>query len=689
MASPNVTRATTSTTTLSTSASSTTCTTSPPTTKARKSTTTSDTNTEHSYSSSIANLESLSSKEKRFHFLKIKCDRIRHFILQGRAPPGLSRGEMRNLRNQAKVHILDRAKETLYYTGGKVDIKKRVVTDMEEVNDIMKHCHTNNPAGGHSGINGTLTKISQHYTWNGMKEDVSNFVSSCERCKGGDRAKNRAPLAKTMKLKLTQALEVVGMSFIGPLPASNEGCKFVLAFTDYYTKFVDFFPLKTKSITGVTWCIKTYIYRWGTPKSLLLSQDEDYITQLNTEIGKSLNFPGLIVTSSDHPQTSSLSERTSQMLTTHLNQLVTEKPDNWARNLEELAYSIRTQEQTPTKSSPFFLMFGRHPRSSAEMESITDLMSMDVADHGNTVEPSRRGAEFSQRSAHLTQLDDEFRSHWKGTCLDSAYQILQMADYENLKFRTETTEDNEYMVITKIGTFGVVGLPTDLASLTLDRHGKLTYQAVYQQAVEHRLFDGEAFDVATFCGLLRKLTRTRFCRGIPEAHIADGDMHCVKTLGYPVLRYQAEKCQIFYEQSGSSNTNSESNNSRTPYRCVSCKYASKFLLKKNKLAKHPVQNRRELKRPLPMADFYSEVTPRGSSEWIDRSKDRCPQPGGNVLPDPMNTRPHVGTLANNDCHDFRDIVQAINSECNVDLSDVVFNSPTHVNSVERLPSDIR
>ncbi|XP_038053160.1 uncharacterized protein LOC119725702 [Patiria miniata] len=670
MDSNNMTTTTTSSSTLSTSTS---------TNSTSTTTSTSDNVTEHSYSTNMVDLDTLSPKEKRFHFLKLKCERIRHFILHGRPPPGMNTSEVRNLRNQVKAHILDRAKQTLYYTGGKVDIKKRVVVDMDEVNDIMKHCHSN-PAGGHSGINGTLTKISQHYTWNGMKEDVSNFVSSCERCQTGDRNKNKATPAKTMKLKLTQALEVVGMNFIGPLPVSNEGCKFVLAFTDYYTKFVDFFPLKTKSNVGVTWCIKTFIYRWGAPKGLLLSQDDDYIIQLNTEIGKSLNFPGLIVTSSDHPQTSSISERTNQMLTTHLNKLVSEYPDNWARNLEELAYSIRTQEQLPLKSSPFFLMFGRHPRSSSGMEPVIDFMNID----SNSIDTnSRGGAEFPKQSMRVPQFDDEYQTQWRGTCLDSAYQILQMAEYESLKFRTETTDDNEYMVITRTGTFGAVGLPTDLASITLDRHGKLTYQAVYQQAVEHRLFDGEAFDVAMFCGLLRKLTKMRFCRGIPEAHITDGDMHCVKTLGYPVLRYQAEKCQIFYEQ-----TSNDSNNSRTPYRCVSCKYASKFLLKKNKQGKLLVQNKRELKRTLPMGDYYSEMSSRGPRDWMDREKERCQQ-GGNVLGGSMGSRPHEATIPNNDCHDLRDIVQAINSECNVDLSDVVFSGPSHVSNVDRMPDNMQ
>ena len=31
--------------------------------------------------------------------------------------------------------------------------------------------------GGHSGVNATLFKVSSHYHWNGMKEDIQEYVS--------------------------------------------------------------------------------------------------------------------------------------------------------------------------------------------------------------------------------------------------------------------------------------------------------------------------------------------------------------------------------------------------------------------------------------------------------------------------------------------------------------------------------
>lgn len=46
--------------------------------------------------------------------------------------------------------------------------------------------------------------------------------------------------------------------FQGPLPTTDAGHKYVLTITDYYTKFVDFYPLKEKAAIGVARRIKTY-----------------------------------------------------------------------------------------------------------------------------------------------------------------------------------------------------------------------------------------------------------------------------------------------------------------------------------------------------------------------------------------------------------------------------------------------
>lgn len=64
----------------------------------------------------------------------------------------------------------------LIYIGTKKDLRKKVVTEISEISEILNPYHSK-PMGGHSGINNTLAKISQYYIWSGMKEDVVEYVS--------------------------------------------------------------------------------------------------------------------------------------------------------------------------------------------------------------------------------------------------------------------------------------------------------------------------------------------------------------------------------------------------------------------------------------------------------------------------------------------------------------------------------
>ena len=64
----------------------------------------------------------------------------------------------------------------LYYTGGKEVIRRKVVLTIEEIGEILHHHHSE-AMGGHSGVNATLNKISNYFCWNGMKEDVQEYVS--------------------------------------------------------------------------------------------------------------------------------------------------------------------------------------------------------------------------------------------------------------------------------------------------------------------------------------------------------------------------------------------------------------------------------------------------------------------------------------------------------------------------------
>ena len=121
--------------------------------------------------------------------------------------------------------------------------------------------------------------------------------------------------------------------------------------------------------SALTFLQSLFCLRWGAPARLLSDQGREFVAKVNDAMCKQLGIKRS-VTSAYHPQTNGLDERTNQTLKVRLSKLVNEKQDDWCEFLEDVAYSIRTQKQSTTKYTPFFLMFGRNPRSPAEVNNL-------------------------------------------------------------------------------------------------------------------------------------------------------------------------------------------------------------------------------------------------------------------------------------------------------------------------------
>ncbi|KAI8479747.1 hypothetical protein Bbelb_425500 [Branchiostoma belcheri] len=67
----------------------------------------------------------------------------------------------------------------------------------------------------------------------------------------------------------------LGMDLIGPLPTSGRGNRYIFSATDYFTKWVEAFPIRTKSAEEVAACIMKMYARHGAAKTIITDQGGD------------------------------------------------------------------------------------------------------------------------------------------------------------------------------------------------------------------------------------------------------------------------------------------------------------------------------------------------------------------------------------------------------------------------------
>ena len=74
-----------------------------------------------------------------------------------------------------------------------------------------------------------------------------------------------------------------------------------------------------------------------------------------------------------HPQTDGLTERYNRVLEEYLRSYVSATYDDWDEWLSLAQFAVNNSKQESLRATPFFLNFGRHPRTPSSLTSTTDV----------------------------------------------------------------------------------------------------------------------------------------------------------------------------------------------------------------------------------------------------------------------------------------------------------------------------
>ena len=96
----------------------------------------------------------------------------------------------------------------------------------------LRHC----PLAAHLGAERMLQQLRQHYYWPGMRRDIFNWTVQCSECQKSKSAPSRAH-GKLQKVLTGAPLDIVAVDILSGLPLANDGNKYILVLTDYFTKW--------------------------------------------------------------------------------------------------------------------------------------------------------------------------------------------------------------------------------------------------------------------------------------------------------------------------------------------------------------------------------------------------------------------------------------------------------------------
>ncbi|KAG8474895.1 hypothetical protein CXB51_031561 [Gossypium anomalum] len=174
--------------------------------------------------------------------------------------------------------------------------------------------------------------LKKMYWWNGMKRDISEFVSKCLVCQQV-KAEHQVPSGLLQPIMVPEwKWDRITMDFVSGLPLTPGKKNSIWVIVDRLTKSAHFIPVRTDySLNKLAELyIREIVRLYGTPLSIISDRDLRFTSRfwqkLQEALGTKLNF-----STAFHPQTDGQSERVIQILEDMLKCCVLEFQGSWER----------------------------------------------------------------------------------------------------------------------------------------------------------------------------------------------------------------------------------------------------------------------------------------------------------------------------------------------------------------------
>ncbi|CAF3337957.1 unnamed protein product [Rotaria socialis] len=198
-----------------------------------------------------------------------------------------------------------------------------------------------------------------------MRRDVANYVRACILCQQY-KPTNQKPAGLMKPVIVSEPWHTVGIDITGPFTKTRRGNSFILVVVDYFTKWVELFPLQSiKAATIAQVFLDEVICRFGFPIRVISDNGVQFLSKVFTQLCDLLGIHHQR-TPLYHPQ-SNLSERVNRTLKPLLASLAHNDSKSWDLKLSQIAFALRTAPSESTENTPAFLMFGRHPRQPLDL----------------------------------------------------------------------------------------------------------------------------------------------------------------------------------------------------------------------------------------------------------------------------------------------------------------------------------
>ena len=220
--------------------------------------------------------------------------------------------------------------------------------------------------GAHLGEEKVLSQLKERFYWPGCTEAVKTWCRSCTTC-ASRKMTTPARKAELHTIQTGYPMQMVSVDIMGPLPETQDGCKYVLVAIDHFTRWAEVYAIKNQEATTVSKKLVDEMFcRFSPPEQLHSDQGRQFESELLAEVCSLLKVRKSHTTPY-HPQGNGMVEWFNRTLLSMLATVTHDHPGDWEQHIRKVCLAYISSVHSATGFSPFFLMFGREAKLPVDL----------------------------------------------------------------------------------------------------------------------------------------------------------------------------------------------------------------------------------------------------------------------------------------------------------------------------------
>ena len=313
---------------------------------------------------------------------------------------------------------------------------KIIVPDNQQLKQqILTETHAV-PYAGHPGYHRTLETVRRTFYWRGMAADVREFILQCPVCQV-EKGERQLPRGSLQPIHIPEKKWTeVTMDFITKMPVTQKNNDAVLVVVDRATKMVHLIPCSESiSAHGTAFLYWEHVAKiHGIPKCINTDRDRRFESRFWRSLWQ-LMGTSLHMSTAYHPQTQGQVERVNSVFEQVLRCVVHQlgEPRDWDDLCPVIEFSLNSHPNRSTGFSPFYLNFGYHPVTPADLLTCEDESSVESVSRFT----QRLHSIFAKAKEHLHVAQEQQRRYYDRRHRPAEFDVGQyvLLSTKNLRIR--------------------------------------------------------------------------------------------------------------------------------------------------------------------------------------------------------------------------------------------------------------